>query len=300
VQNRSETEAYISIKITNFASNKFHFKMITFPNAKINIGLNIIEKRNDGYHSIESVFYPVGLSDALEVIENKEPTTDRIIFTSSGIEIPGNANDNLCWFAYHLVATDYELPNVKVHLHKNIPIGAGLGGGSADAAFFIRLLNDKFDLGISWGEMHNYARQLGSDCSFFISNKPAFAEGRGDQYESIKLSFSDYHIILVYPNIHINTAKAYSGVIPKLPSRSLENDILNIPIEQWKEHVRNDFEDSIFPQFPEIKKIKEQLYSLGADYAAMSGSGSTVYGIFKNKTNLKNEFKECFVWEGSL
>lgn len=272
--------------------------MLTFPNAKINIGLNIIEKRMDGYHSIESVFYPVGLCDALEVIENNDPTNERIIFTSSGIEIPGNANDNLCWFAYHLVAADYHLPNVKVHLHKHIPIGAGLGGGSADAAFFIRLLNDKFDLGISWGEMHNYARQLGSDCSFFISNKPAFAEGRGDQYESMKLDLSKYHIALIYPNIHIHTAKAYSGVTPKHPARSLENDILNLPIEQWKDFIHNDFEDSIFPQFPEIKKIKEQLYSLGAEYAAMSGSGSTVYGIFKNKTDLKDSFANCFVWEG--
>lgn len=274
--------------------------MLTFPNAKINIGLNIVEKRMDGYHSIESVFYPVGLCDALEVIENTEATNERIIFTSSGIDIPGNANDNLCWFAYHLVAADYHLPNVKVHLHKHIPIGAGLGGGSADAAFFIRLLNDKFDLGISWGEMHHYARQLGSDCSFFISNKPAFAEGRGDQYESMKLDLSKYYIALIYPKIHINTAKAYSGIVPKQPARSLEKDILNLPIDQWKDLIHNDFEDSIFPQFPEIKKIKEELYMLGAEYASMSGSGSTVYGIFKNKTDLKDKFGACFVWEGKL
>lgn len=274
--------------------------MLSLPNAKINIGLNIIEKRMDGYHSIESIFYPVGLCDALEVIENTESTNERIIFTSSGIDIPGNANDNLCWFAYHLVANDYHLPNVKVHLHKHIPIGAGLGGGSADAAFFIRLLNDKFDLGISWGEMHHYARQLGSDCSFFISNKPAFAEGRGDQYESMKLDLSKYYIALIYPKIQINTAKAYSGVIPKQPARSLEKDILNLSIAQWKDLIHNDFEDSIFPQFPEIKKIKEQLYVLGAEYASMSGSGSTVYGIFKNKTDLKDTFRECFVWEGQL
>jgi 4-diphosphocytidyl-2-C-methyl-D-erythritol kinase len=234
--------------------------VLTFPNAKINIGLNIIEKMQDGYHAIESIFYPVGLCDALEVIENTEDTNERIVFTSSGIDIQGNANDNLCWYAYHAIAADYALPNVKVHLHKHIPIGAGLGGGSADAAFFIRLLNDKFDLGISWGEMHHYARQLGSDCSFFISNKPAFAEGRGDQYESIKLDLSNYYIALIYPNIHINTAKAYSGVKPKSASRSLENDILKLPIEQWKKFIHNDFEDSVFPQFPAIKNIKDQLY----------------------------------------
>jgi 4-diphosphocytidyl-2-C-methyl-D-erythritol kinase len=274
--------------------------MVVFPNAKINIGLNIIEKREDGFHTIESVFYPVGLCDALEVVENTEDTSERIIFTSSGIEIPGNVNDNLCWYAYHLIAADYALPNVKVHLHKHIPIGAGLGGGSADAAFFIKLLNDKFELGISWGEMHHYARQLGSDCSFFISNKPAFAEGRGDQYESMKLDLSAYYVALVYPAIHINTAKAYSGVMPKNTVRSLENDILNLPIEQWKDIVHNDFENSIFPQFSEIKKIKEELYSLGAIYAAMSGSGSAVFGIFKNKTDLKNNFPNAFVWEGKF
>ena len=273
--------------------------MINFPNAKINIGLNIIEKRQDGFHSIQSIFYPVGLCDALEVIENTDVNNkEPIIFTSTGIEIPGNSNDNLCCKAYYLIAKDYQLPSVKTHLHKHIPIGAGLGGGSADAAFFIRLMNDKFELGLAWGEMHHYARQLGSDCSFFVSNKPAFAEGKGDEFESIRLDLSNYHIALIYSNIHINTAKAYSGVLPKHPKRSLENDILNLPIEQWKDYIHNDFEDSIFPQFPEIKRIKEQLYSLGASYAAMSGSGSTVYGIFKNQPNLKDHFKDCFVWEG--
>ena len=148
--------------------------------------------------------------------------------------------------------------------------------------------------------MHHYARQLGSDCSFFVSNKPAFAEGKGDQYESTQLDLSNYYIALIYPNIHINTAKAYNGVKPKQPIRSLENDILNLPIEEWKKFIHNDFEDSIFPQFPEIKKIKEQLYVLGAEYASMSGSGSTVYGIFKNKTDLKDKFQNCFVWEGKL
>lgn len=275
--------------------------MITFPNAKINIGLNITEKRVDGFHNIQSVFYPVSLCDALEVIENTDVTiTDKITFSFSGIEIPGNATDNLCALAYHLISQDYSLPPMKVHLHKHIPIGAGLGGGSADAAFFIRLLNDKFQLGLAWGEMHNYARQLGSDCSFFVSNKPAFAEGKGDVYESIKLDLSKYYLALVYPNIHINTAKAYSGTKPKTPTRSLENDILNIPLHQWKDTIHNDFEDSVFVQFPEIKKIKEQLYSSGAIYAAMSGSGSTVYGIFENSPKLQNNFSSCFVWEGKL
>jgi 4-diphosphocytidyl-2-C-methyl-D-erythritol kinase len=273
--------------------------MICFPNAKINIGLNIIEKRDDGFHNIQSVMYPVALKDALEIIANQE-TDEQILFSSSGIHIPGDPSTNLILKAYHLIAQDYSLPRIKVHLHKHIPIGAGLGGGSSDAAFFIRLLNNKFELGLSWGEMHHYARQLGSDCSFFISNKPAFAEGKGDQYESLNLNMSGYHFVLVYPNIHINTAKAYSGTKPGIPARSLEEDIIHVPVDQWKQFIHNDFEDSIFPQFPEIKALKEKLYSAGAIYAAMSGSGSTLYGIFKNKTDLKNKFGNCFVFEGEL
>lgn len=273
--------------------------MILFPSAKINIGLNITEKRPDGFHNIQTAFYPVALCDALELQENTEKDAPQVTMSFSGIGIPGDAQDNLCTKAYHLIARDYPLPKIKVHLHKHIPIGAGLGGGSADAAFFIRLLNHTFELGLAWGEMHNYARQLGSDCSFFITNKPAFAEGKGDQYEFLPLSLKGYYIVLVYPNIHINTAKAYSGVKPKAPVRSLEND-LKLPAEQWKNYIRNDFEDSVFIQFPELKKIKEQFYNSRAVYAAMSGSGSAVYGIFKEKVDLKDNFKECFVWEGRM
>lgn len=272
--------------------------MITFPNAKINIGLNIVEKRKDGFHSIESVFYPVNVCDALEVIESDE--NEAVVFSSSGIEIPGDANENLCVKAYQLIAKDYSLPKIKIHLHKHIPIGAGLGGGSADAAFFIKLLNDKFELGLAWGEMHHYARQLGSDCSFFVSNKPAYVQGKGDEFESIQLDLSNYFIALIYPSVHINTAKAYSGVVPMKALRSLENDILQLPIENWKDVVKNDFEKSIFIQYPELKMIKEKLYSLGAIYASMSGSGSTVYGIFKDKTALQSEFPNSFIWEGKL
>ena len=273
--------------------------MISFPNAKINIGLNITEKRPDGFHNIESAFYPIALTDALEIVENTDKGVPQISMSFSGIAIPGDASDNLCVKAYHLIAKDYPLPKIKVHLHKHIPIGAGLGGGSADAAFFIRLLNDKFELGLAWGEMHHDARQLGSDCSFFISNKPAFVEGKGEQYESIQLNLSGYYIVLIYPNIHINTAKAYSGVKPKSPLRSLEAD-LKLPVEQWKDFVHNDFEDSVFVQFPELKSIKEQLYTEGALYAAMSGSGSTIYGIFKEGVDLKDKFAGCFVWESLI
>lgn len=274
--------------------------MISFPNAKINIGLNIVEKRPDNYHTIESVFYPVQLTDALEVVENKEKNAPAVLFTSSGIEIPGDPADNLCCMAYHLIGADYPLPPVKIHLHKHIPIGAGLGGGSADAAFFIKLIKDLFELNISWGEMHHYARTLGSDCSFFITNKPVIAEGRGDVYESIQLDLSEYYIALIYPNIAVNTATAYKNVIPAKPSRSLENDILNLPVEEWKAFIKNDFEKTVFAAQPQLKTIKEKLYAQGALYAAMSGSGSTVFGIFKEATNLKSVFPGAFVWENRL
>ena len=274
--------------------------MITFPNAKINIGLNIIGKRPDHFHNIESVFYPIQLRDALEVIENKDKSATGIVFTSSGIEIPGNAADNLCTKAYQLIRKDYAVPPVKIHLHKHIPIGAGLGGGSADAAFFIKQLNELFELGISWGEMHHYARQLGSDCSFFITNKPVFAEEKGDVYETIKLDLSGCVIVLVYPHIHVNTATAYSQVTACKPARSLEDDILNLPIEEWKKYIHNDFEKSVFTVHPQIKKIKEQLYEEGAVYASMSGSGSAVYGLFKKSVKLQSKFENSFIWEGKL
>jgi 4-diphosphocytidyl-2-C-methyl-D-erythritol kinase len=290
--------------------------MICFPNAKINIGLNIIEKRADGFHNIESVMVPLKgiLCDALEItssptlLPREKGVTAKLI--TSGIMIPGNAEDNLCIKAYQLIKKDYpQVPPIEIHLLKAIPIGAGLGGGSADAAFFIRLLNDTFELGISWGEMHHYARQLGSDCSFFVSNKPAFAEEKGDKFESINLDLSGYHIAVVYPDIHINTAKAYSDLDKAEGRRQKANgrleDLIQLPIQKWKKTIRNDFEDSVFPKYPEIKKIKEKLYSLGAIYASMSGSGSAVYGIFKKepKVNLPagkagKKFGDYQVWEG--
>ena len=277
--------------------------MVCFPNAKINIGLNIIEKRPDGFHNIETVMYPLTgvVSDALEIVQSS-----KFKVQNSGIEIPGSESENLCVKAYNLIRKDYpQVPEIEIHLLKAIPIGAGLGGGSADAAFFIRLLNDKFELGISWGEMHHYARQLGSDCSFFVSNKPAFAEGKGDQLESVNLNLSGYYVALVCPDIHINTAEAYRGVIlhpgpegrkHQSPSRDLGQTVAELPVAQWKKYIHNDFEDSLFPKYPELKKIKEKLYSLGALYASMSGSGSAMYGIFKRNPALSGKFSKCRVW----
>lgn len=274
--------------------------MITFPNAKINIGLNIVEKRNDGYHNIESVFCPVPfLKDALEVVENRE--NDEVIsFSSSGIAIPGDVSDNLCSKAYYLIKADYPLPNLKIHLHKLIPIGAGLGGGSADAAFFIRLVNEKFDLHLSIEQMLRYAEKLGSDCAFFIKNEPMYAEEVGNVFTPIELSLKGLYLTLIHPNIHVNTAKAYQSVTSQKAQRSLFRDVHELPIENWKEYIHNQFEDSVFVEHPEIKVIKEKLYSSGAIYSAMSGSGSAVYGIFKKPTDLKKTFGNYFVVEGIL
>ncbi|MBI2269048.1 MAG: 4-(cytidine 5'-diphospho)-2-C-methyl-D-erythritol kinase [Bacteroidetes bacterium] len=269
--------------------------MVCFPNAKINIGLNVIKKRSDGYHDLESVFYPIALCDILEVIENPR-ASEPVEFYSTGISIPGSVNDNLCIRAYNMIVKDYQLPKVKIHLHKIIPIGAGLGGGSSDAAFFIKLLDEKFELGLSWGEQHNYARQLGSDCSFFVINKPVFAEEKGDKYERIELDLNGYYLVLVYPNIHVNTANAYAGLVPKKPVSSLENDVLKLPVAKWKSVVKNDFEESVFAKYPVVKNLKQSLYRHGAVYASMSGSGSALYGLFEKAVDLGNEFKDCFVW----
>jgi len=255
--------------------------MIVFPNAKINIGLNVVERRADGYHNLETVFYPIKIHDALEVV-----VSDKLIFTSSGDLIPGNADDNLCLKAYHLIKKDHDLPPVHIHLHKNIPIGAGLGGGSADAGFFIKLLNEVFEIGLTNEAMQVYARQLGADCAFFIDNKPVFAFEKGDQFESIELDLSTYSLVLVMPPIHVSTAEAYSGVKPM----GSENDLrsaLKLPVFEWRNVVKNDFEKSVFKHHPQILLVKEALYKKGALYAAMSGSGAAVFGIFNKKPDLQ-------------
>jgi len=256
--------------------------MIVFPNAKINIGLNILSRRTDGYHNLETVFYPVKIKDALEVIEANE-----LGFESTGIEIPGHANENLCLKAFELIRQDYDIPPVAIHLHKGIPIGAGLGGGSADAAFFIKLISEKFKLGLSVGQMEQYARQLGADCAFFIRNMPVFAFGKGDEFADVNLVLSDYFLVLVMPPVHVSTGEAYRGVKPKQPESSLKDLILD-PVEKWRSSIKNDFEESIFKNHPLIRGVKSALYEAGALYASMSGSGASVYGIFKKAVRLED------------
>lgn len=254
--------------------------MILFPNAKINIGLNIVSRRPDGYHNLETVLYPLGIRDALELVD-----ADQLKFTSSGLSIPGNPDDNLCLKAYHMLAEDFKIPPVHIHLHKHIPIGAGLGGGSADASFFIRLMNEKYSLGLDRLQMETYASRIGSDCAFFIQNKAAFAFEKGDKLKNIDLDLSKYHIILVMPAIRISTAEAYQGLKMDALSNSFP-DLLKIPVEEWKLSVKNDFESFVFSRYPLIAEIKSALYHSGALFASMSGSGSSVYGIFKEALKL--------------
>jgi len=251
--------------------------MLVFPNCKINLGLHVVNKRPDVFHNIETVFYPVGWCDALEIIESN--SDKKFDFSQSGLIIEGSLENNIIYKAWQIISKEKKLPSVKVHLHKNIPMGAGLGGGSSDAAFFINLLNEKFELGYNPEEKINIASQLGSDCAFFITNNPVMAKGKGDQFHEIKIDLSSYYILIVYPAIHSNTKEAYQGLTPHQPVNDLKI-IIQKPITDWKNLLVNDFEESIFKKYPQIKGLKEKLYAEGALYASMSGSGSAVFGIF--------------------
>jgi len=253
--------------------------MVVFPNCKINLGLNIIAKRDDGFHNLETVFLPLPMTDALEIVQSSNHATP-VEFTSSGLPIAGNEKDNLCVKAYYILRRDYsQIPPVKIHLLKAIPIGAGLGGGSADGAFALICLNKKFNLGISEGSLIQYALQLGSDCPFFIINKPCFAQQRGEELEEISLGLAGYKLLLVNPGMHINTGWAFSQIKPGQPAKSIRQ-VVQQPISTWKAELVNDFERPVVTHHPELKEIKAQLYNLGAVYAGMSGSGSSFFGIF--------------------
>lgn len=274
--------------------------MITFPNAKINLGLNIIEKRPDGYHNLETIFYPINLQDALEVTR-RENGGDECTLHISGALLEGEPEDNLVVKAYKLLKKDYpEMLPIDIHMYKHIPAGAGLGGGSSDAAHMIKLLNDKFSLGLTTEQMEEYAAQLGADCAFFVQNRPVFATGIGNVFEPVELSLKGYHIILIKPDIFVSTRDAFAEIKPARPAVSLK-EVVKQPIETWKDNMKNDFEDSVFKKFPEIAAIKDELYDLGAVYAAMSGSGSSVFGIFKEPIeNVEDKFCGCFCRQRAL
>lgn len=275
--------------------------MITFPNAKINLGLNIVEKRPDGYHNLETVFYPVPVEDALEVNILNE-STQKFRLHQAGLEIAGEAENNLVVKAYKLLDERFNLPPVDIHLFKHIPSGAGLGGGSSDAAYMLKLLNEKFNLELSDENLEEYAARLGADCAFFIRNTPTYAEGIGNIFSPISLSLKGYQIVLVKPDIFVSTRDAFAQIKPHRQEIPLK-EVIKRPIEEWKERMVNDFEESVFPQFPAIKEIKEKLYEAGAIYAAMTGSGSSVFGLFKPEDNksVKEDFGEkAFVYQGAL
>tara|TARA_B100000131_G_C18096601_1_gene604291 strand:- start:907 stop:1656 length:750 start_codon:yes stop_codon:yes gene_type:complete len=247
--------------------------MIAYPNAKINIGLNILRKREDGYHDIESIFYPIhNLIDILEIV----PANSFSIKTT-GLEIPSGLN--ICEKAYLVLKEDFNIPYVHIHLHKQIPIGSGLGGGSSDGAFTLKILNKLFRLNIDQYNLEKYAKRIGSDCTFFIDNKPKYVEGVGDKLSPIDLDLSLYEIRLSMPNIHVSTENAYSKIIANEKENTLYSDIFT-PISVWKKSIKNDFESSIFRRYPEIRDIKKDFYQKGAVYSSMTGTGSAVYGIF--------------------
>jgi 4-diphosphocytidyl-2-C-methyl-D-erythritol kinase len=266
--------------------------MICFPNAKINLGLNIISKRPDGYHNIETVFFPVRLYDALEIVPAANGITT---FTQTGIPLTGDPEENLALKAYRLLQKQYAIPEVDIYLQKNIPFGAGLGGGSADAAFMLKLLNDFAELHLPDNQLEEYASQLGADCAFFIQNRPVFAEGIGTVFTPVSVPIKRYFVIIVKPDIHVSTQEAYAGITPQPPKESIR-DIIGCPVETWKDRLVNDFEDSVFARFPEINTIKQKLYDKDAVYASMSGSGSSVFGIFRTRECLEAEFPGSTVY----
>lgn len=267
--------------------------MLAFPPCKLNLGLHVTRKRVDGYHDIETCFYPVPFTDVLEVI-----VSDQFAFSSTGVVVPGRMENNLCVKAFELLKQDHDLTSVQIHLHKIIPTGAGLGGGSSDAAYTLRLLNQVFDLNLSHEQLMQYAAKLGSDCAFFIGDQPMIGEGRGEVLHEISLSLKGKYLVLIKPDLEVSTAAAYAGIIPRTPNMSIAEILTQHPISQWKGMLVNDFEVSVFQKFPVLKQIKESLYDAGAIYACMSGSGSTVFGLFETAVQPVTDFP--VLWCGYL
>ena len=277
--------------------------MITFPIAKINLGLNVVEKRLDGYHNLQTVFYPVPIMDALEIAPMSEgfPSDVDCDLKVTNIHIEGDEQRNLVVRAYQLLKKDFpSLPRIHTHLWKGIPTQAGMGGGSSDCAYMIRLLNETFDLQLTNEQMQQYAAQLGADCAFFIKSVPCYAEGIGEQLEPISLDLSGWYIGVVRPDIPVPTKEAFSRIHPHYPSLNCREVVMQ-PVETWRDNLINDFEESVFALHPEIGAVKEQLYKMGATYAAMSGSGSALFGLFKEEPDgLRQAFPDMFTFSTVL
>jgi len=268
--------------------------MVTFPGCKINLGLHILNRRPDGYHDLNTCFFPVPWTDILELIPSKE-----YAFALTGLTIPGSPDNNLVAKAYQMLRADFDLAPVQVHLHKLVPMGAGLGGGSADAAHALRLLNTLFSLQIPPSKLSEYAQQLGSDCSFFLSGAPAMGSGKGEILEPAELPLNGYYAIILTPEIHLSTAEAYASVKPKQPVENLRVT-LKRPVTEWRKWLVNDFEVTVFPRFPQLAKLKEHCYIKGAVYASMSGSGSSVYALFDREVLPEELFPGIRGWSGWL
>lgn len=268
--------------------------MIRFAPCKINLGLHVVEKRPDGYHNLETCFYPVPWCDVVEVVPAAELT-----FSMSGREVPGPPDTNLCLRAYGLLQKEFSLPPVAIHLHKVVPTGAGLGGGSADGAHTLRALNDVFDLQLSREALLPFAARLGSDCAFFLYDEPMLGTGRGEVLSPLPVSLKDYFLVLVKPELHVSTAEAYAGIVPRQPARELVA-VLREPVTTWRNLLMNDFEHTVFQKFPEIAAIKSTLYQQGAVYAAMSGSGAAVFGLFEAPVDVRHHFENSVCWSATL
>ncbi len=266
--------------------------MVAFPFCKINLGLSVLSKREDGFHNLETCFYPVSWTDVLEII-----LSDKFAFTTSGNKIPGDPDDNLCVKAYQLLKKDFDLDPVSIHLHKFIPSGAGLGGGSSDAAHTLQLLNTIFSLNLSQSKLMEYASMIGSDCAFFIQDKPMIGTGRGEVLRRIDFSLNKF-LVIIKPDIHVSTRDAFSGITPVDTDISIEELILNHPIEQWKDLLINAFEKTVFSKYPVLASMKDRLYEFGATYVSMTGSGSAIFGIFNAETDLSAEFTDMVYWSG--
>lgn len=268
--------------------------MVTFPGCKINLGLHVLNRRPDGYHAIHTCFFPVPWTDLLEAIPAEE-----FSFTCTGLPIPGPVEHNLCVKAFELLKRDFELPPIQAHLHKMVPMGAGLGGGSADAAQCLRIVNELFSLGLTREQLSGYASRLGSDCSFFIYPGPALGSGRGEILDPVAVSLKGLYLVIVSPVLHVSTAEAYAGVSPGPPREDLRSTLAR-PLSEWKDNLVNDFEESIFSRFPELPATKKRLYDSGALYASMSGSGSSIFGLFEKQVDRETIFPGSLGWSGWL
>ncbi len=273
--------------------------MLLFPNAKINLGLYVVRRREDGYHDLETVFYPVPLADTLET-KPLRGSNKPYAFQAVGLPIDGNADDNLILRVLRDVQKDFDVPALDVYLDKHIPMGAGLGGGSSDAAAMLRGLNEDFSLGMTDEEMEVRVSRYGADCAFFIRQRPVFATGIGDQMTPIPLSLKGWTLVLVKPQVSVPTRDAYAGIVPQAASCHLP-DALQQPVETWRDSVSNDFERPVFSKYPQIAALKETLYDMGAAYASMSGSGSTVFGLFRTPPpSVAEVFDDCFTYRSLL